>query len=250
MAGAGEAASQKSTNPAAVTAREAHQQRDGAPGAAGEPHTAGAARQDAEVETAHRGGGLGGAQPGGGEQFDAEVDRAELDRDADGGHHGQQPAGQRGRQAVGGPPGRPGGQRLAPVAQDTPARTRAGRASTGRQPAGVPWSRPSSSGASTARPAAPTSRLGRRGVTARAVALGQGGRSTVAGSSGEAEDGGAEHGQSDRAGRAEQGGAGHGADRRAHGGGARGRRRASRAKQIQVGATAADHSAEYTPSTV
>src|SRR5205823_5789096 len=92
------------------------QQRDGAPGAAGEPHAAGAARQDAEVETAHRRGGLGGAQPGGGEQFGAEVDRAELDRDTDGGHHGQQPAGQR-QPAGGGPPGRPGGQRLAPVAQ-------------------------------------------------------------------------------------------------------------------------------------
>ena len=35
-----------------------------------------------------------------------------------------------------------------------------------------------------------------------------------------------------------------------HSSGARGRRRASRAKQIPVRAAPADHSAEYTPSTV
>src|SRR6185437_11225221 len=92
------------------------QQRDGPSGAAGEPHAADPARQDAEVEDAHRGRGLGGPQPGAGEQFGAEVDRAKLDRNADGGHRGQQPAGQR-QPAAGGPTGRPGGQRLAPVAQ-------------------------------------------------------------------------------------------------------------------------------------
>ena len=116
MAGAGEASQPEEHEPGGGDRQGDPQQRDGAPGAAGEPHAAGAARQDAEVETAHRGGGLGGAQPGGGEQFGAEVDRAELDRDADGGHHGQQPAGQR-QPAGGGPSGRPGGQRLAPVAQ-------------------------------------------------------------------------------------------------------------------------------------
>src|ERR1700741_859223 len=39
-------------------------QRDVPPGAAGEPRAADPARQDAEVEDAHRGRGLGGPQPG------------------------------------------------------------------------------------------------------------------------------------------------------------------------------------------
>jgi hypothetical protein len=71
------------------------QQRHGPPGAADEIRAADPAEEDAEVEAAHRGGGLGGAQSGRDEHFGAEIDRAELDGDAHGDHGGQQPAGPR-----------------------------------------------------------------------------------------------------------------------------------------------------------
>jgi hypothetical protein len=94
------------------------QQHNGPPGMPGEPRSADAAGQDAEVETAHRGGGLSGAQPDGGEQFGAEVDHAELDRDTHGDQAGQQPAGRRQLgPAAGGRPGWRRRQRLVPVAQ-------------------------------------------------------------------------------------------------------------------------------------
>src|SRR6185437_2170475 len=93
MAGAGEPANQKNRNPAVVVAREAHSSGTARP--VRRVSRTRPARQDAEVEDAHRGRGLGGPQPGAGQQFGAEVDRAELDRDANGGHRSQQPAGQR-----------------------------------------------------------------------------------------------------------------------------------------------------------
>ena len=69
--------------------------RDGPPGGPGQPHPADPARQDAEVEHAHRRGRLVRTQPGAGQQLGPEVDHAEFDRDAGRDHGGQQPAHQR-----------------------------------------------------------------------------------------------------------------------------------------------------------
>lgn len=116
--GRGRPPSQKSRKPGGRDGQGSLQQRDGPPGGADQPRPADPAAQDAKVEHAHGGGGLRGAQSGGGEQFGTEVDQAELDRDTGRDHGGQQPAGQREPgPAVSGPGGRSRGQRPVPVAQ-------------------------------------------------------------------------------------------------------------------------------------
>ena len=192
------------------------QQRDGAPGAAGQPRTADPARQDTEVETAHRGGGLGGAQSRGGERFGAEIDQAELDRDADGDQGGQQPAGQRQpRPAFSGRPGRRRRQRLVAVAQVEAGQDQGGQAQ-GRTPAcrGVEEQAEQERSEHRAGGRAHVG-FGQRPVAAFAVPVGQDGLGADEhGSAGAAEYRGAEQGQRDGAGRGEQAGTGRGACRR------------------------------------
>jgi hypothetical protein len=83
IASAGRSARQNSRNPAAVIARDVHS--SGAVRLTRRVSKAPPMRaaEDAEIEGANRGGGVGGAQSCGAEQFSAEVDDGPLGRDAD-----------------------------------------------------------------------------------------------------------------------------------------------------------------------